>query len=95
LIAPRALGVGYDVIGGLIHDDYPLRVVLVLALVKAAIWSCSAGLGHLGRACSRRLLMIGGALGALEGRVFPAAGPRRLGADQHGRRSSAGRCARR
>lgn len=73
LIAPRALGVGYDVIGDLIRDDYPLQAVLVLVVVKALIWSFSLGSGTSGGVLAP-LLMIGGALGALEGRVFPDAG---------------------
>lgn len=74
LIAPRALGVGYDVIGDLIRDDYPLQAVLVLVVVKASIWSISLGSGTSGGVLAP-LLMMGGALGALESRLFPGAGP--------------------
>ena len=73
LISPHALGVGYDVIAGLIHDSFALKAVLVLVLVKGLIWSISLGSGTSGGVLAP-LLMMGGALGALESAVFPHAG---------------------
>lgn len=70
LLCPAALGVGYDVIGGILHEQYALRTILVLVLVKAVIWSVSLGSGTSGGVLAP-LLMLGGALGALEGRLFP------------------------
>ncbi len=73
LLSPQALGVGYDVIGGILADGFGVRALLVLVLVKAAIWSISLGSGTSGGVLAP-LLMMGGALGALEAQVFPNAG---------------------
>ncbi|MFO0549771.1 MAG: chloride channel protein [Polyangiaceae bacterium] len=73
LVCPSALGVGYDVIGTLLADDMALRAVLVLMLVKAMIWSVALGSGTSGGVLAP-LLMMGGALGALEAHLFPSAG---------------------
>src|SRR5262249_891093 len=70
LLSPRALGVGYDVIGGLLNDSFGARAILVLVLVKATIWSVSLGSGTSGGVLAP-LLMMGRALGALEAHVFP------------------------
>jgi len=73
LLSPEALGVGYDVIGGILADAFTVRAILVLVLVKALIWSVSLGSGTSGGVLAP-LLMMGGALGALEAHFFPAAG---------------------
>ena len=70
LICPQALGVGYDVIGGILNESYAARAILVLVLVKGVIWSVSLGSGTSGGVLAP-LLMMGGALGGLEGMVFP------------------------
>jgi len=74
LVSPQALGVGYDVIGNVLHEGYAARAILVLVLVKGVIWSVSLGSGTSGGVLAP-LLMMGGALGGLEGLVFPGAGP--------------------
>jgi H+/Cl- antiporter ClcA/CBS domain-containing protein len=73
LVSPHALGVGYDVIGGVLHQSYAARAILVLVLVKGLIWSVSLGSGTSGGVLAP-LLMMGGALGGLESLVFPDAG---------------------
>jgi H+/Cl- antiporter ClcA len=73
LIAPHALGVGYDVIYGIMHQSFTAKAVLVLVIVKGLIWSISLGSGTSGGVLAP-LLMMGGALGAVEGHLFPDAG---------------------
>jgi H+/Cl- antiporter ClcA len=73
LVCPQALGVGYDVIGGILREGYPARAILVLVLVKGVIWSVSLGSGTSGGVLAP-LLMMGGALGSLESLVFPDGG---------------------
>jgi chloride channel protein, CIC family len=73
LIEPRALGVGYDVIGSLLRGDMALRAILILVVVKWGIWSFSLGSGTSGGVLAP-LLMIGCALGALEGQILPFEG---------------------
>jgi H+/Cl- antiporter ClcA/CBS domain-containing protein len=73
LIAPHALGVGYDVIGGLLHESFAARAILILVVVKGVIWSVSLGSGTSGGVLAP-LLMMGGALGGLESLAFPDVG---------------------
>ncbi len=73
LVSPQSLGVGYDVIGGLLADTFTVRAILVLVLVKATIWAVALGSGTSGGVLAP-LLMLGGALGALEAQIFPGAG---------------------
>jgi len=73
LVAPQALGVGYDVIGAILHESFAARAILVLVLVKGVIWSVSLGSGTSGGVLAP-LLMMGGALGGLESLVFPGGG---------------------
>ncbi|MGE0398451.1 MAG: chloride channel protein [Kofleriaceae bacterium] len=73
MIEPRALGVGYESIGALLQDHLALRAILVLVIVKWSIWAISLGSGTSGGVLAP-LLMIGGALGALEGHVLPFEG---------------------
>src|SRR5436190_374135 len=70
LLFPQALGVGYDVIGGLLQGDMPTRIILGVLIVKSAIWAVSLGSGTSGGVLAP-LLMIGGALGGLEARFLP------------------------
>jgi chloride channel protein, CIC family len=70
---PQALGVGYDVIAGLLQGDMPTRVILGILVVKSTIWSVSLGSGTSGGVLAP-LLMIGGALGGLEARFLPLEG---------------------
>ncbi|WP_236031135.1 chloride channel protein [Ktedonospora formicarum] len=73
LIYPRALGVGYDVIGQLLAGDISLQLILGVLLVKVFIWSFSLGSGTSGGVLAP-LLMIGCALGAALSHVFPNEG---------------------
>jgi H+/Cl- antiporter ClcA len=70
LFFPQALGVGYDVIGGLLQDDLPMRVMVGVLLVKSTIWAVSLGSGTSGGVLAP-LLMMGGALGGLEAHLLP------------------------
>jgi CBS domain-containing protein len=70
---PQALGVGYDVIGGLVQGDMPLRIIVGVLVVKSAIWAISLGSGTSGGVLAP-LLMMGGALGGLEAHFLPAEG---------------------
>jgi H+/Cl- antiporter ClcA len=67
---PQALGVGYDVIAGLVQGDMPLRIIAGVLIVKSLIWAISLGSGTSGGVLAP-LLMMGGALGGLEARVLP------------------------
>ena len=73
LLCPQALGVGYDVIGGILHESFAARAIVVLVLVKGVIWSVSLGSGTSGGVLAP-LLMMGGALGGVESLVFPDGG---------------------
>jgi H+/Cl- antiporter ClcA/predicted transcriptional regulator len=64
LIAPGALGVGYDNIRHLLAGDIAVQTVLLLLVVKAVIWSVALGSGTSGGVLAP-LLIFGGALGAL------------------------------
>lgn len=64
LFEPRALGVGYDVIGDLLAGHYVASALLGLMVVKALIWALSLGSGSSGGVLAP-LLLMGGALGAL------------------------------
>src|SRR5438132_6627590 len=64
LVAPRALGVGYDVIHDLLDGRLFGATLLRLLLVKALIWGIALGSGTAGGVLAP-LLIMGGALGAL------------------------------
>jgi chloride channel protein, CIC family len=70
LIAPRALGVGYNSIDSLLLAELGVGVVLGLLVVKAAIWAISLGSGTSGGVLAP-LLIMGGSLGALFALVLP------------------------
>jgi H+/Cl- antiporter ClcA len=73
-LQPRALGVGYDVIGDLLHNHLALGVVVALLAVKAVIWVIALGSGTSGGVLAP-LLMIGAGLGVALGHVFPGVDP--------------------
>jgi len=73
LIFPQALGVGYDTIGALIQGDVPRRTIAGILLVKSIIWAVALGSGTSGGVLAP-LLMMGGALGGLEGMFLPHEG---------------------
>jgi chloride channel protein, CIC family len=74
LVQPRALGVGYDVINALLTGQAALSLIVGILIVKTAIWSLSLGSGTSGGVLAP-VFMIGGALGALVGQVFPTVFP--------------------
>ncbi len=67
---PRALGVGYDVIRDLLQGRMLLMTILPLMLVKCWIWSTALGSGTSGGVLAP-LLIMGGALGAMEAHFLP------------------------
>src|SRR3546814_477168 len=69
-LEPRALGVGYDVIGDLLANELALQVVVALVLVKAVIWVVALGSGTSGGILAP-LLMIGAGLGCVLGPWLP------------------------
>jgi CIC family chloride channel protein len=73
LIFPQALGVGYDTIGALLQGDQPGALIAGVLLVKSAIWVISLGSGTSGGILAP-LLMIGAALGGVEGMFLPHEG---------------------
>jgi chloride channel protein, CIC family len=73
LIAPQALGVGYDTIGDLLQGNASLHLIAAILIVKSIIWAVSLGSGTSGGVLAP-LLMMGGALGGLEAMVFPGEG---------------------
>lgn len=70
LLAPRALGVGYDSIDLLLLGKIAVGGAAALLVVKAAIWSISLGSGTSGGVLAP-LLMMGAALGSLEALFLP------------------------
>ncbi|POR41195.1 chloride channel protein [Methylobacterium sp. V23] len=70
LVEPRALGVGYDVIGDLLTGDLAARAVLTILVVKAAIWLVALSSGTSGGVLAP-LLILGGALGWVVGLALP------------------------
>lgn len=70
LIYPRALGVGYDVIAQLLQGNATTKLILGVLLVKSLMWGISLGSGTSGGVLAP-LLMMGGALGAMEALFLP------------------------
>jgi CBS domain-containing protein len=62
---PHALGVGYDNIERLLQGNYVLWPLIGLIIVKCLIWAIALGSGTSGGVLAP-LLIMGGALGALE-----------------------------
>ena len=75
LIEPRALGVGYDVIGDLLANHLLLSTVVALLLVKVIIWAIALGSGTSGGVLAP-LLMIGAGLGCVLGPWLPGGDPK-------------------
>ncbi|KAB8041807.1 chloride channel protein [Janthinobacterium aquaticum] len=71
---PRALGVGYDVIGDLLSNHLAASALAALLLVKAVIWLIALGSGTSGGVLAP-LLMLGAGLGALLGPYLPGGDP--------------------
>ena len=71
---PRALGVGYDVIGDLLHNHMVAGAIVALLAVKLVIWLIALGSGTSGGVLAP-LLMLGAGLGALLGPYLPGADP--------------------
>jgi CIC family chloride channel protein len=74
LIYPRALGVGYDVIAQLLQGNATTKLILGVLLVKSLMWGIALGSGTSGGVLAP-LLMMGGALGAMEALFLPNFGP--------------------
>ena len=70
LVFPQALGVGYDTIGQLLQGDVPRATIAGILIVKSIIWAVSLGSGTSGGVLAP-LLMIGGAVGAVESLFLP------------------------
>jgi CIC family chloride channel protein len=73
LIEPRALGVGYDIIGDLLNDQMASPEAARLLLVKSAVWLVALSSGTSGGVLAP-LLILGGAVGWLEGTLLPGGG---------------------
>ncbi|HET6633464.1 MAG TPA: chloride channel protein, partial [Streptomyces sp.] len=73
LFEPRALGVGYGVIDKLLTGQATIGLIVGILVVKTLIWGLSLGSGTSGGVLAP-MFMIGGALGAAEGLVFPHVG---------------------
>jgi len=71
---PRALGVGYDVIGDLLHNHLVIGAVLALVLTKAVIWVIALGSGTSGGVLAP-LLIMGAGLGAVLAPIMPGGDP--------------------
>ena len=74
LLFPQALGVGYDTIGALLRGEVARTTLLGILLVKSSIWAIALGSGTSGGVLAP-LLMMGGALGGVEGAFLPNLGP--------------------
>lgn len=70
LIDPRVLGVGYDLIHSLLRGELVGLALLGLLVGKALVWSIALGSGTSGGVLAP-LLIMGGALGALEAQWIP------------------------
>ena len=74
LLSPRALGVGYDTIHNLLTGRLVGVALLGLMVTKAVIWAVALGSGTSGGVLAP-LLIMGGALGALEAHWIPSGDP--------------------
>jgi CIC family chloride channel protein len=70
MIFPQALGVGYDTIGAMLQGDVPRGVIAGVLIVKSTIWIVALGSGTSGGVLAP-LLMMGAALGGIEGMFLP------------------------
>jgi len=71
---PRALGVGYDVIGDLLQNHLAAGVVVTLLVAKAVMWLIALGSGTSGGVLAP-LLMLGAGLGTVLGPYLPGGTP--------------------
>jgi CBS domain-containing protein len=71
LLFPRALGVGYDTIHGMLLGNLVGTFLLGLLVTKAVIWAVALGSGSSGGVLAP-LLIMGGALGGLEAHLLHA-----------------------
>ncbi|MFP6562557.1 chloride channel protein [Paraburkholderia sp. B3] len=71
---PRALGVGYDVIGDLLQNHLAVSVVISIVLVKAVIWVIALASGTSGGVLAP-LLMMGAGVGAVVAPYMPGGQP--------------------
>jgi H+/Cl- antiporter ClcA len=69
-VEPRALGVGYDVIGDLLHGHILIHAALAILAVKAIIWVVALASGTSGGVLAP-LLMLGAGLGTVLGAILP------------------------
>jgi H+/Cl- antiporter ClcA len=69
-IDPRVLGVGYELIHGLLRGEILGAALLGLVVGKALVWAIALGSGTSGGVLAP-LLIIGGALGAVVGQWLP------------------------
>ena len=74
LVDPAALGVGYDSIRALLAGDMSLHATAVLLGTKATIWVAALSSGTSGGVLAP-LLIMGGALGAIEAHFLPFGTP--------------------
>jgi len=74
ILQPRALGVGYDTIRDLLGGHMIGAFVIGLLVTKAIIWSVALGSGTSGGVLAP-LLIMGGALGAIEARWISIGDP--------------------
>src|SRR5918911_7209 len=70
LIEPRVLGVGYDTIHELLRGEIVGAAVIGILIGKSLVWSIALGSGTSGGVLAP-LLMMGGALGAIEAKFIP------------------------
>ena len=73
-VQPRALGVGYDVIGDLLQNHLAAGVVATLLVAKAVMWLIALGSGTSGGVLAP-LLMLGAGLGTVLGPYLPGGAP--------------------
>jgi H+/Cl- antiporter ClcA len=71
---PRALGVGYDVIGDLLQNHLAAGVVVTLLVAKAIMWLIALGSGTSGGVLAP-LLMLGAGLGTVLAPYLPGGAP--------------------
>src|SRR5690606_15723737 len=73
LAYPQALGVGYATIEELLAGESSADIILGVLVVKSLIWAVALGSGTSGGVLAP-LLMIGGAIGAVEANILPDEG---------------------
>jgi CIC family chloride channel protein len=74
LVDPRVLGVGYEIIHGLMRGEFLVGALVGLFFAKGIIWSVALGSGTSGGVLAP-LLMLGGAIGAVVGTLSGAGDP--------------------